>query len=82
MTPGDPFPFEIAQLSPATFVGDVVMTAQETPLLAAARAHGCATQNGTDMLFELIPAYLEFFGLPTTTPDVLRRHALSPSPRP
>ena len=25
-----------------------------------------------DMLFEQIPAYLEFFGLPTTTPDYLR----------
>jgi shikimate dehydrogenase len=24
------------------------------------------------MLFEQIPAYLEFFGLPTTTPEVLR----------
>jgi shikimate dehydrogenase len=24
------------------------------------------------MLFEQIPAYLEFFNLPTTTPDVLR----------
>ena len=27
------------------------------------------------MLFEQIPAYLEFFGLPSTTPDVLRRLA-------
>jgi shikimate dehydrogenase len=24
------------------------------------------------MLFEQIPAYLEFFGMPATTPDVLR----------
>jgi shikimate dehydrogenase len=24
------------------------------------------------MLFEQIPAYLEFFGLPTTSPEVLR----------
>jgi shikimate dehydrogenase len=24
------------------------------------------------MLFEQIPAYLEFFGLPSTTPEVLR----------
>jgi shikimate dehydrogenase len=27
------------------------------------------------MLFEQIPAYLEFFDLPTTTPDELRRLA-------
>jgi shikimate dehydrogenase len=24
------------------------------------------------MLYEQIPAYLEYFGLPSTTPDVLR----------
>jgi shikimate dehydrogenase len=29
-------------------------------------------QVGSDMLFEQIPAYLEFFGFPTTTADVLR----------
>ena len=27
------------------------------------------------MLFEQIPAYLEFFGFPTTTPDELRATA-------
>jgi len=27
---------------------------------------------GTDMLYEMIPAYLEFFGFKTTTPDTLR----------
>ena len=43
--------------------------------LQAARARGCAVQVGTDMLFEMIPAYLEFFGLPTTTADVLRATA-------
>ena len=40
--------------------------------LAAARDRGCRYQIGSDMLFEQIPAYLEFFGLPTTTPDNLR----------
>jgi shikimate dehydrogenase len=29
-------------------------------------------QVGTDMLFEMIPAYLEFFGLPVATPEQLR----------
>ena len=43
-----------------------------TPLLAAAQAKGCAIQVGTDMLFEQIPAYLEFFGFGTATPDELR----------
>jgi len=29
-------------------------------------------QVGSDMLFEQIPAYLEFFGLPSTTAEELR----------
>ena len=48
------------------------MKQEITPLLAAARARGCAFQVGTDMLFEQIPAYLEFFGLRPATPDELR----------
>jgi shikimate dehydrogenase len=41
-------------------------------LLAAARAKGCPVQLGVDMLFEQIPAYLEFFGFPTTSAANLR----------
>jgi hypothetical protein len=40
--------------------------------VAAARARGCVYQVGTDMLFEQIPAYLEFFGFRSSTPDELR----------
>ena len=43
-----------------------------TPLLRAARERGCPIQIGTDMLFEQIPAQLEFFGFPTAGPDELR----------
>ena len=43
-----------------------------TPLLEAARARGCRYVVGTDMLFEQIPSYLEFFGFGTATPDALR----------
>lgn len=46
-----------------------------TSFLSAVQARGCRFQVGSDMLFEQIPAYLEFFGLPTTTPDVLRSGA-------
>jgi hypothetical protein len=53
-------------------VGEVVMTAELTPFLNAAMARGCPVQVGTDMLFEMIPPYLEFFGFPTTTPAALR----------
>lgn len=68
----DPMPMDVSRIAPSTFVGEVVMAREVTPFLAAARARGCDTQVGVDMLFEQIPAYLEFFGLRTTTPDELR----------
>ena len=75
MYPGDPLPLEVSRLAPGTFVGEVVMREETTAFVAAARARGCQVQVGTDMLFEQIPAYLEFFGLPVTTADVLRQLA-------
>jgi shikimate dehydrogenase len=72
MQPGDPLPFDVTRLSASTFVGEVVMKQEITPLLQAARERGCRYQVGTDMLFEQIPAYLEFFGFGTATPDELR----------
>lgn len=68
----DPLPFDIERIAPSTFVGEVVMKSEYTPLLRAAKDKGCAVQVGTDMLFEMIPAYLEFFGYGTATPDELR----------
>ena len=48
------------------------MAQETTPFLRAALERGCEVQVGTDMLFEQIPAYLEFFGFGSTTADVLR----------
>jgi len=72
MNDGDPLPLDVSRLSPGTFVGEVVMKHEMTPLLQAAQARGCPFQVGTDMLFEMIPAYLEFFGFGTATPEALR----------
>ena len=72
MKEGDPLPFDVDRISPDTFVGEVVMKTEYTPLLQAAKAKGCQVQVGTDMLFEMIPAYLEFFGFGTATADELR----------
>lgn len=72
MDAGDPLPMDMDRLDARTFVGEVVMRAETTAFLAAAEARGCRVQVGTDMLFEQIPAYLEFFGLPTTTAEKLR----------
>ena len=75
MKEGDPLPFDMARVAPTTFVGEVVMKQEMTPLLLAAQARGCPFQLGTDMLFEMIPAYLEFFGFGTATPEELREVA-------
>jgi shikimate dehydrogenase len=72
MNAGDPLPIDMSRLQAGTFVGEVVMKTEMTAFLAAAQASGCRVQVGTDMLFEMIPPYLEFFGFPTTTPDTLR----------
>jgi shikimate dehydrogenase len=72
MTAADSLPVNIARLPATAFVAEVVMTPEVTPLLAAARARGCRTQPGVDMLFEQIPLYLEFFGLGQATSDELR----------
>lgn len=72
MNDGDEMPVDVSRLDARTFVGEVVMRNEMTAFLTAAQARGCRVQVGSDMLFEQIPAYLEYFGFPGTTPDVLR----------
>ena len=72
MKADDPLPFDVSRLTPDIFVAEVVMKNEMTPLLKAAHDKGCRYTVGTDMLFEMIPAYLEFFGFGTATPDQLR----------
>jgi len=72
MNEGDPLPLDVSRLAPETFVGEVVMKTEMTAFLQAAHRRGCRLQVGSDMLFEQIPAYLDYFGLPTSTPDRLR----------
>lgn len=72
MDAGDPLPVDVDRLARGQFVGEVVMKTEKTAFLQAAEARGCRVQVGTDMLFEMIPPYLEFFDLPTTTPEHLR----------
>lgn len=75
MREGDGLPVDIDLIPPSCFVGEVVMREQFTPLLRAARARGCRVQPGVDMLYEMIPAYLEFFGFGSATPEELQRVA-------
>lgn len=79
MKDDDPLPMDVDRIGPDTFVGEVVMKQQVTPFLKAAIDKGCRVQVGTEMLFEQIPASLEFFGFGTTTPEALRAVAQLPS---
>lgn len=72
MNEGDPLPIDMERLEARTFVGEVVMKTEMTAFLRAAEARGCRVQVGSDMLFEMIPPYLEFFGFPTTSAQALR----------
>ena len=72
MNDDDPMPVDVDRIAASTFVGEVVMKQTITPFLKAAQAKGCSVQVGSDMLYEMIPAYLEFFGFGTASPDELR----------
>jgi shikimate dehydrogenase len=72
MGPADPLPVDVQRLAAHTFVAEVVMRTEMTAFLLAAQARGCRIQVGADMLFEMVPAYLEFFGFPSATPEQLR----------
>jgi shikimate dehydrogenase len=49
MKESDPSPVDIAKLDGKMFVADIITMPLLTPLLAAAQARGCRTQNGQDM---------------------------------
>ena len=49
MKPGDPLPVDAARLDASMFVADIITMPLTTPLLAAAQARGCRTQNGQQM---------------------------------
>ena len=72
MKTDDPLPFDLERIDPGAVVGDVVLGAGVTRLLQAAARRGCRCLAGTDMLFEQIPAYLEFFGYGRPSVDELR----------
>jgi shikimate dehydrogenase len=72
MKPDDALPIGLDGVASSTLVGEVVLSREITPFLEVARAKGCDIQIGLDMLYEQIPAYLEFFGLRSTTADELR----------
>lgn len=73
MKPDDLSPVDVARIRRGAFVADVVLTVDKTPFLRAAEARDCVIQTGAEMLTEMVPACLEFFGF---TPG----HTVSPAP--
>ena len=63
MQPGDPYPMDLARISPDPLVVDVVLKPAVTPFLEAAAAKGCATQPGNRMLEGQAEAIARFFGV-------------------
>jgi len=62
MKPDDGLPAPLGQLPPHLVVADVVLK-DETPLRRHARACGCATVDGADMMLGQVDAMLAFFGM-------------------
>ena len=63
LAPGDAPPFDLAALSPALAVADVIPNPEVTPLIAAARAAGCATATGRDMFEGQARLAAAYFGI-------------------
>lgn len=64
---GDPLPFDTALLSRRVAVADVIPNPEVTPLIAAARAAGCATATGRDMFEGQALLAAAYFGIVTLT---------------
>jgi shikimate dehydrogenase len=60
MNAGDPFPVDVNLLNPSMFVGDVIAGHGETRFLSAARAVGCKTANGDQMVEAVQEIMLDF----------------------
>lgn len=84
MKPDDALPVDTSRLSSQSLAADVVLTKEITPWLQAALEKGCRIQTGSDMLIEMIPLYLDFFGFGLASVDELRllyeeSHQLKPT---
>jgi len=63
LAPGDGMVFDAASFSPRVAVADVIPNPEVTPLVAAARAAGCATATGRDMFEGQARLAAAYFGM-------------------
>ena len=60
MKEGDPYPADATKFGPSMFVGCVITATAVTPLIAAARAQGCATITGAEMFGRVRDLMVDF----------------------
>lgn len=60
MADGDPLPLDPGTLASSAFVGDVISGHGTTPFVAAARAAGCRTATGADMVVAVQDLMVDF----------------------
>ncbi|MGN6572677.1 MAG: shikimate dehydrogenase family protein, partial [Pseudolabrys sp.] len=61
MRAGDTPPVTFETLAPGMFVGEVITAPEMTPLLVAARAHGCGISTGVAMFEASVRLMFDFF---------------------
>jgi shikimate dehydrogenase len=62
MRAGDPLAIDLAGVTAATIIADVVNVAHMTPILLAAQALGCHVQRGVEMMEHQVAPTAEFLG--------------------
>ena len=72
MSPDDPLPLDLSNVSSSCIVADCGMKTEMTRLLIEAQAHGCRIQKGREMMIEQAPLYLELFGWPGVSSEDFR----------
>ncbi|MES2512193.1 MAG: shikimate dehydrogenase [Pseudomonadota bacterium] len=60
MQEADPYPLNVNNITAAMFVGCVITAPAVTPLVAVARARGCATMTGADMFDRVRDLMVDF----------------------
>lgn len=60
MKDGDPHPIDSSRFTPEMFVGCVITSPAVSPMIAAARAQGCATMTGADMFARVRDLMVQF----------------------
>ena len=78
MAGGERLTIRLDALPVEAVVNDIVYTPMETPLLAAARARGCAAVDGLEMLLhQARPGFAAWFGREPEVDEALRGHVIA-----